>query len=74
MGRGPLWGHLGLVILAVGLLIGWFGIDLVLARRMPQRRRGILRDLPTVMDLLVLSLEAGMGLDRALRVVVHEYQ
>jgi tight adherence protein C len=26
------------------------------------------------MDLLVLSLEAGMGLDRALRTVVHEYR
>jgi tight adherence protein C len=67
------YGATGLVILAAGVLIGWFGIDVALAREHAQRRRGILRDLPTVMDLLVLSLEAGMGLDRALRVVVHEY-
>jgi tight adherence protein C len=67
------YGAIGLVILACGVLIGWFGIDIVLARYHSQRRRQILRDLPTVMDLLVLSLEAGMGLDRALRLVMHEY-
>jgi tight adherence protein C len=32
-----------------------------------------MRDLPTVMDLLVLSLEAGMGLDRAMRTVIRDY-
>jgi tight adherence protein C len=57
----------------MGLLIGWFGIDAMLLRAHAQRRRSILHDLPTVMDLLVLSLEAGMGLDRALRTVTHEY-
>jgi len=31
--------------------------------------RQIVRDLPTVIDLLALSLHAGMGLDRAMRVV-----
>jgi len=64
----------GLAVLALGLLIGWFGIDLMLVRYHAQRRRAIVRDLPTIMDLLVLSLEAGMGLDRALRTVVHEYR
>jgi tight adherence protein C len=58
----------------LGPLIGWFGIDLYLARRHAQRRRAILHDLPTVMDLLVLSLEAGMGLDRAMRTVAREYR
>ncbi len=67
------YGPEGLVMLALGLLIGWFGIDAMLLRQHDQRRRSILRDLPTVMDLLVLSLEAGMGLDRALRTVIHEY-
>lgn len=67
------YGAPGLIILVLGVLIGWFGIDFMLARSHAQRRRAILRDLPTIMDLLVLSLQAGMGLDRALRTVVYEY-
>jgi tight adherence protein C len=61
-----------LMLLTAGL--GWFGVDLGLASFQSTRRRAILRDLPTVMDLLVLSMEAGMGLDRALRTIVHEYR
>ncbi len=68
------YGAPGIVLLVAGLLIGWFGIDVMLARYHAQRRGAILRDLPTLMDLLVLSLEAGMGLDRALRTVIAEYQ
>jgi len=63
----------GMLVLVLGVVIGWTGIDLMLARRHAQRRRAILHDLPTVMDLLVLSLEAGMGLDRAMRTVAREY-
>ena len=62
----------GLVMLLVCIAVGWFGVDLFLGRQHEVRRRSILRDLPTVMDLLVLSLEAGMGLDRALRTVSAE--
>jgi tight adherence protein C len=64
----------GVLVLLVGVPVGWFGIDVMLARRHAQRRRAILHDLPTVMDLLVLSLEAGMGLDRAMRTVAREYR
>lgn len=64
----------GLPMLAITVLVGWFAVDLVLGRQHAIRQRAILRDLPTVMDLLVLSLEAGMGLDRALRTVVREYR
>ncbi|HLZ26144.1 MAG TPA: type II secretion system F family protein [Chloroflexota bacterium] len=64
----------GAIVLLISVLVGWFGIDVVLARRHAQRRRAILHDLPTVMDLLVLSLEAGMGLDRAMRTVAREYR
>ena len=77
-GAVGIWGTLhygagGLAMLVAGLLIGWFGTDVMLMRYHEQRRRSILRDLPTMMDLLVLSLEAGMGLDRALRTVIAEY-
>lgn len=68
------FGTAGLVLLGALAFVGWFGIDLALARYQSQRRREILRDLPTVMDLLVLSLEAGMGLDRALRTIVAQYR
>lgn len=68
------YGAIGLAVLAIAVFAGWFGIDIVLARHHSRRRRAFLRDLPTIMDLLVLSLEAGMGLDRALRTVVHEYR
>ena len=64
----------GAIVLVLGVVVGWFGIDVMLARRHAQRRRAILHDLPTVMDLLVLSLEAGMGLDRAMRTVAREYR
>ncbi len=68
------FGAPGAVVLVAAVLVGWFGIDLILERVHEQRRHAILRDLPTVMDLLVLSLEAGMGLDRALRTVIEEYR
>ena len=69
-----LFGASGVLVLVLGGVIGWFGIDVLLARRHALRRRAILHDLPTVMDLLVLSLEAGMGLDRAMRTVAREYR
>jgi tight adherence protein C len=64
----------GLLLLVLTAAMGWFGIDVLLAHYHNQRRTLILRDLPTVMDLLVLSLEAGMGLDRALRTATAEYR
>ena len=67
-------GPIGLILLALCVGIGWFGIDFTLSRYHSARRSSILRDLPTVMDLLVLSLEAGMGLDRALRTIIQEYR
>ena len=66
-------GGVGFLLLIAAVIAGWFGVDIVLSRYYSNRRRQILRDLPTVMDLLVLSLEAGMGLDRAIRTVISEY-
>jgi tight adherence protein C len=67
------FGPPGVIVLLLCVAVGWFAVDFVLARRHTQRRRAILHDLPTVMDLLVLSLEAGMGLDRAMRTIAREY-
>lgn len=56
------------------LVLGWMGPELWLRRRRASRRRAILRDLPTVVDLLALGLEAGMGLDRALRMIGERFE
>jgi tight adherence protein C len=68
------FGAAGIALLAIGVIAGWFAVDITLVRRRSQRRRAILRELPTILDLLVLSLESGMGLDRALRMIVREYR
>src|SRR5205085_8603039 len=60
---------IGVPVLLALPLIGWFVFDLWLIRRAAARLRAIERALLTVMDLLGLSLEAGMGLDRALRLI-----
>jgi len=68
------YGAPGALMLLVLAAVGWFGVDLAVERYRASRRRAIMRDLPTVMDLLVLSMEAGLGLERALRTIVEEYR
>jgi tight adherence protein C len=66
----------GLAELRVGLLAalvvgiaGYFGPDLLLRHLKRARLGRMLRDLPTVIDLLAVSLQAGIGLDRTLRMI-----
>jgi tight adherence protein C len=62
-------GTLGLVLLPVLAVGGWSGPTVWLHYNRQLRLSQILRDLPSVIDLLALSLEAGMGLDRAISVI-----
>lgn len=58
--------------LAVALLVvlGFFGPDAYLQRKIDDRRKEMRRTLPDVLDLLVISVEAGLGFDSALARVV----
>lgn len=68
-GPGLLSGHLtGQVALLglVGALLGWRLPEVWLVRRITTRQRQIVRALPDALDLLVICVEAGYGLEAAL--------
>lgn len=66
-------GHLQLILALVGsATLGFFLPQLLLERRIRSRRKAITRELPDVLDLLVISVEAGLGLDQAIRRVSRE--
>ena len=68
------WLVLPLLLLPILAALGWCVPDIWLHRRCRARQLAMFRDLPTAMDLLALSLEAGMGLDRALRVISDRFE
>jgi tight adherence protein C len=55
-----------------GLLAGWYGPDFYLHLRARERQRAIEKSLPDVLDLLTVSVEAGLGFDSALLKVVEK--
>jgi len=60
------------LVLGTVAVAGFYGPDQVLNRRVAGRVRAIERDLPDLIDLLVISIEAGLSFEAALdRVVTH---
>lgn len=66
VGGGGVWTGVGLVV----ALLVVAAPELTLRRRIERRRSSMARDLPRLLDLLVISVEAGLGLDQALTRVV----
>jgi tight adherence protein C len=62
----------GVLIAGVGLLIGFFVPDYWLIRRIKARQKAILLSLPDTLDLLTISVKAGLGFDAALGKVVEK--
>ncbi|PKM39289.1 MAG: hypothetical protein CVV04_11265 [Firmicutes bacterium HGW-Firmicutes-9] len=61
---------LRVILLMVMINIPMFGTSRFLTSRVKQRKEAILRELPETMDVLVVSVEAGLGLDAA---IVRQY-
>ena len=62
------------VLYAVALGLGFLAPDFWLGRRISKRQAKIRRGLPDVLDLLVICIEAGLGLDQATARTAEELQ
>ena len=55
-----------------GVVLGWIAPTFILASQANRRKKGILRALPDALDLMVVCVEAGLGLNQALQRVSEE--
>ena len=59
-------GMMGIIVAALLAAIAIYGPDAILNRRVEERQNAIRTALPDVLDLLVISVEAGLGFEQAL--------
>ncbi len=55
-----------LVVFGLLMMIGFVGPESILNRRIDERRKDMEKSLPDVIDLLVISVEAGLGFEAAM--------
>jgi tight adherence protein C len=65
---------IALVMTAVGGLLGWTVPEFWLGGRVKKRQKAILLMIPDALDLLTISVRAGLGFDAALAKVVEKLQ
>ena len=65
---------LGLLFMLVGAAIGFIGPEFWLGRRIRGRAMQMILQLPDALDLLTISVEAGLGFDAALAKVVEKME
>jgi tight adherence protein C len=62
--------HEQVVLMLLAIFFGWglsfFGPDMLLQEKIDRRRKAVLRALPDTLDLLVISIEAGLGFEQAM--------
>jgi len=63
---------LRIVLVIAAALIGYFGPSFYLEHMVDQRRESLRLSLPDALDLMVVSVEAGLGLDQAIQYVGRE--
>jgi tight adherence protein C len=61
-----------IIFAVVGVLLGFLGPWIILQRRARKRQLAIANELSDVLDLLVVCVEAGLGLFEAIKIVGHE--
>ena len=69
---GTFFGGNMIAAIMIGAVIGFFGPDLVISRLVSRRLESISHALPDALDLLVICLEAGLGIDQAMVRVAEE--
>jgi tight adherence protein C len=71
MNTGPI---LAVALGAVGVVVGYIAPEFWLGRRVRARQHAIVLQLPDALDLLTISVRAGLGFDAALGKVVEKMQ
>ena len=73
VGSGTVGGGTGILVLVLLPLLGVYAPKSWLDRKVQERKDSIRRDLPDTLDLLAISVEAGMGFEGALGVVCDNF-
>ncbi len=63
-------GMLKLALAALGAVLGFFAPTVTLDRKVEARQQAVQRSLPDILDLLVISVEAGLGFEQAVDKVI----